>query len=245
MQVERLRRASRAARADGRPMSDGAPALESAGWRRARAARGVPGLALRYMLVERGSGALDARGQGAPARARRTASRAPRRSTCAISRSPGPTGSSSATSASTPTSSATPVEQLALERMKHGGFPQPATCSTTRSRSRSSSPASRCAPSTPTGSRAGSGSAPSAPGEALEGRPGELPHGTLVIADEVRPLALLFGALGARPRRPAEDQAHAARARSRSRACPTSRSRRRSGWRRRDPRRRIADGLRV
>lgn len=33
-------------------------------------------------------------------------------------------------------------------------------------------------------------------GEALAGRPGELPQGTLVIADERRPLALLFGATG-------------------------------------------------
>ena len=34
-------------------------------------------------------------------------------------------------------------------------------------------------------------------GESLEGRPGELPPGTLVIADEARPVALLFGAIGA------------------------------------------------
>jgi DNA/RNA-binding domain of Phe-tRNA-synthetase-like protein len=34
-------------------------------------------------------------------------------------------------------------------------------------------------------------------GEPLAGRPGPLPAGTLVIADEVRPLALLFGATGA------------------------------------------------
>jgi hypothetical protein len=34
-------------------------------------------------------------------------------------------------------------------------------------------------------------------GEGLEGRPGELPVGTLVIADERRPLALLFGAIAA------------------------------------------------
>jgi phenylalanyl-tRNA synthetase beta subunit len=36
----------------------------------------------------------------------------------------------------------------------------------------------------------------SAPGEGLEGRPGELPGGTLVVADEARPIALLFGATG-------------------------------------------------
>jgi DNA/RNA-binding domain of Phe-tRNA-synthetase-like protein len=33
-------------------------------------------------------------------------------------------------------------------------------------------------------------------GEALAGRPGDLPPGTLVIADERKPLALLFGATG-------------------------------------------------
>ena len=37
---------------------------------------------------------------------------------------------------------------------------------------------------------------PSVAAETLEGRPGELPQGTLVIADEVRPLSLLFGAVG-------------------------------------------------
>ncbi|HET9593516.1 MAG TPA: phenylalanine--tRNA ligase beta subunit-related protein [Solirubrobacterales bacterium] len=36
----------------------------------------------------------------------------------------------------------------------------------------------------------------SAPGESLPGAPGELPGGTLTIADEERPVALLFGATG-------------------------------------------------
>jgi DNA/RNA-binding domain of Phe-tRNA-synthetase-like protein len=36
----------------------------------------------------------------------------------------------------------------------------------------------------------------SAPGESLPGAPGELPAGTLTIADEERPVALLFGATG-------------------------------------------------
>jgi len=36
---------------------------------------------------------------------------------------------------------------------------------------------------------------PSAAGETLEGRPGDLPAGTLVVADDQRPLALLFGAV--------------------------------------------------
>lgn len=38
---------------------------------------------------------------------------------------------------------------------------------------------------------------PSIAGEGLEGRPGDLPPGTLLIADERRPLALLFGATAA------------------------------------------------
>ncbi len=41
----------------------------------------------------------------------------------------------------------------------------------------------------------GIGIRPSFEGEGLEGRPGALPEGTLVLTDEVRPLALLFGAL--------------------------------------------------
>lgn len=36
----------------------------------------------------------------------------------------------------------------------------------------------------------------SGPGEALAGRPGEMPQGTLVIADERAPAGLLFGATG-------------------------------------------------
>jgi phenylalanyl-tRNA synthetase beta subunit len=36
---------------------------------------------------------------------------------------------------------------------------------------------------------------PTGTGEALEGRPGELPVGTLVIADGQRPISLLFGAV--------------------------------------------------
>lgn len=38
---------------------------------------------------------------------------------------------------------------------------------------------------------------PSVAGEGLEGRPGALPEGTLVLADEIRPLGLLFGAIAA------------------------------------------------
>ena len=76
-----------------------------AGWIAAELPRGVPGLALRYTVGRARLGPSTARGQGAAADALGPLLRARRRSTCATSRSPGPTGSSSATSGSTPTSS--------------------------------------------------------------------------------------------------------------------------------------------
>ena len=88
----------------------------------------------------------------------------------------------------------TPVEQLALERMKHGGF---------RSRSLLDDALTVAIVESGVAIRAfdadriegGLGIRGSAPGEGLEGRPGELPPGTLVVADEVRPVALLFAAI--------------------------------------------------
>ena len=87
----------------------------------------------------------------------------------------------------------TPVEELALERMKAGGF---------KSRSRlddaltvaiiESGVAVRALRRRPCQRPAGIRT--SAAGESLEGRPGELPPGTLVVADDQRPLSLLFGA---------------------------------------------------
>ena len=87
----------------------------------------------------------------------------------------------------------TPIEALVLERMKHGGFVSRSllddalTIATVESRvAMRAFDADRVA-GTP-------GIRPSAESEALEGRPGELPTGTLVIADRERPLGLLFGA---------------------------------------------------
>jgi DNA/RNA-binding domain of Phe-tRNA-synthetase-like protein len=89
----------------------------------------------------------------------------------------------------------TPVEQLALERMKHGTF---------RSQSLLDDALTIAVIESGVALRAfdadrvagGLGLRGSAPGEGLEGRPGELPGGTLVVADEARPIALLFGATG-------------------------------------------------
>lgn len=88
----------------------------------------------------------------------------------------------------------TPVEALALERMKRGGFrsanllDDALTIATIESGvALRAFDADRI--SGEPGIRA------SAPGEQLEGRPRELPQGTIVIADAVRPISLLFGAL--------------------------------------------------
>jgi DNA/RNA-binding domain of Phe-tRNA-synthetase-like protein len=87
----------------------------------------------------------------------------------------------------------TPVEELALDRMKHGGFrshnllDDALTIAIVESGvAVRAFDADRV--SGPLGIR------PTAAGEQLEGRPGELPPGTLVVADAERPLSLLFGA---------------------------------------------------
>jgi DNA/RNA-binding domain of Phe-tRNA-synthetase-like protein len=87
----------------------------------------------------------------------------------------------------------TPVEALALERMKQGGF---------QSRSRLDDALTIAIMESGVAVRAfdaqrmlGSpGIRQTAPGEAIAGRPGELPAGTLVIADSEQPLGFLFGA---------------------------------------------------
>lgn len=89
----------------------------------------------------------------------------------------------------------TPVEAIALERLKKGGFVSRSllddalTIATMESGvALQAFDADRVEP--PLGLR------PTVEGEGLDGRPGTLPPGTLVIADSVRPVALLFGAVG-------------------------------------------------
>jgi DNA/RNA-binding domain of Phe-tRNA-synthetase-like protein len=87
----------------------------------------------------------------------------------------------------------TPVEELVLERMKHGGFvsrnllDDALTIATIES-----GVALRAFDADRVAGRPGIRT--TGAGEALAGRSGELPAGTLVIADEQHPLALLFGA---------------------------------------------------
>lgn len=89
----------------------------------------------------------------------------------------------------------TPVEQLALDRLREGGF---------KTRGLPADALTIATVETGIALRAFDAERlegmlcirDSAPGESLRGRPGELAHGTLVIADERTPAGLLFGATG-------------------------------------------------
>jgi DNA/RNA-binding domain of Phe-tRNA-synthetase-like protein len=97
----------------------------------------------------------------------------------------------------------TPVEAVALERMKRGGFISRSLLDDALTIAIiESGVALRAFDAGRSEGRLGIRQ--TEPREGLEGRPGELPSGTLVIADEARPLGLLFGATaagrGVRPR---------------------------------------------
>src|SRR3954454_20514757 len=89
----------------------------------------------------------------------------------------------------------TPVEQLTLDRLHDGGFP---------TRGLPEDALNIAIVETGVALRAFDADRlagalcirDSGPGEALPGTPGELPSGTLTIADEERPIAFLFGATG-------------------------------------------------
>jgi DNA/RNA-binding domain of Phe-tRNA-synthetase-like protein len=89
----------------------------------------------------------------------------------------------------------TPVEQLALDRLQDGGF---------KTRGLPADALTIATVETGIALRAFDARKlegalcirDSAPGESLPGRPGDLSHGTLVIADERAPAGLLFGATG-------------------------------------------------
>lgn len=90
----------------------------------------------------------------------------------------------------------TPVEELALQRMKHGGFPSRSLLDDALTIAiAESGVALRAFDAGRVTGRPGIRT--TAAGEELEGRPAQLPSGTLVVADEQRPLSLLFGALAA------------------------------------------------
>jgi len=169
--------------------------LAEAGWVSADLRDELPGLALRYVVVERGSG--------------RTPRAVKERLARLSDRFSGPQAINLRHQAIPwayrvfyrhigldPDEQHTPVEAVALERIKKGGFvSQNLLDDALTIGIIESSVALRAFDAERVEGRIGI--RPTQPGEPLDGRPGPLPEGTLVIADESRPLALLFGAVGA------------------------------------------------
>jgi DNA/RNA-binding domain of Phe-tRNA-synthetase-like protein len=91
-----------------------------------------------------------------------------------------------------PDETRTPVEQVALDRMRLGGFKSRNVVDDALTISTAEiGVALRAFDADRIEGRLGL--RPSAPGEKFEGRVSSLPSGTLVIADEKRPVAILFG----------------------------------------------------
>ena len=171
-------------------MSEAPP---EAGWIAPELSEELPGLALRYITVERGSG------RSSPAvkeRLRMLASRFSGGQAINLRHQPIPwayrvfyrhIGLD-------PDEQPTPVEAYVLERMRAGGFKSQTVLDDALTIAVvESGVALRAFDADKVEGRPGI--RPTEAGEALEGRPGDLPDGTLVVADEVRPLSLLFGAL--------------------------------------------------
>jgi DNA/RNA-binding domain of Phe-tRNA-synthetase-like protein len=170
-------------------------AVPESGWISPQLRDELPGLALRYLLIERGSG--------------RTPKPVKERLATMSNRFSGPQAINLRHQpipwayrvfyrhiGLDPDEQPTPVEAVALERMKRGGFvSQNLLDDALTIGIIESGVALRAFDADRVQGRLGI--RPTAPGEPLEGRPGGLPGGTLVIADESRPLALLFGAVAA------------------------------------------------
>jgi DNA/RNA-binding domain of Phe-tRNA-synthetase-like protein len=175
------------------PVSSEAP--PERGWLDPALAEEFPGLGLRYVVIERGSGRSP---RELKQRLRGLADRFSGGQAINLRHQPIPwayrvffrhIGLD-------PDEQPTPVEGQILERMRHGGF---------RSRSVLDDALTIAIVESGVALRAFDadrvagtpGIRPSLAGEQLEGRPGDLPAGTLVIVDSERPLGLLFGATAA------------------------------------------------
>jgi DNA/RNA-binding domain of Phe-tRNA-synthetase-like protein len=153
-----------------------------------------PGLSLRYVTIERGSGRSP---RSVKERLKRLASRISGGQAINLRHQPIPwayrvffrhIGLD-------PDETRTPVEQLSLDRMQHGGFKSQNLLDDALTIAIvESGVALRAFDADMVEGRLGVRTTEE--GEELEGRPGALPAGTLVIADEKRPLGLLFGATG-------------------------------------------------
>ena len=169
-------------------------AVPEAGWISPELREEFPGLALRYLVLGRGSGRSP---RELKHRLAQMSNRFSGPQAIALRHQPIPWAYRVffRQIGLDPDEQPTPVEAVALERIKQGGFVSRSllddalTIAIIESRV-----ALRAFDADRTEGRLGIRQ--SAEGEELEGRPGPLPTGTLVIADESRPLALLFGATG-------------------------------------------------
>jgi DNA/RNA-binding domain of Phe-tRNA-synthetase-like protein len=167
-------------------------AIPEAGWVSGELREELPGLGVRYLIVERGSG--------------RSPRHVKERLAQMSNRFSGPQAINLRHQAIPlayrtfyrhigldPDVQRTPVEAVALERIRKGGFvSQNLLDDALTIAIIESGVALRAFNADRHQGRLGI--RVTEPGEGLEGRSGELPPGTLVIADEARPLALLFGA---------------------------------------------------
>jgi DNA/RNA-binding domain of Phe-tRNA-synthetase-like protein len=169
-----------------------ADAVPEAGWVAPDLREEFPGLALRYLLIEHGSGRSP---RELKARLARMSDRFSGPQAIALRHKPIPYAYRVffRQIGLDPDEQPTPVEAVALERMKRGGFVSQSLLDDALTIAIiESGVALRAFDAGRADGRLGIRT--TAEGEGLEGRPGALPTGTLVIADEARPLALLFGA---------------------------------------------------
>ena len=172
----------------------GGDAVPEAGWVSVELREELPGLGLRYLVVERGSGRSSRQLKN---RLAKMSNRFSGPQAIALRHRPIPWAYRVffRQIGLDPDEQPTPVEAVALERIKRGGFISRSLLDDALTIAIiESGVAMRAFDADRANGQLGIRQ--SAAGEALEGRPGPLPEGTLVIADEARPLALLFGATG-------------------------------------------------
>jgi len=172
-------------------MSD--EAVAEAGWVSPELRDEFPGLALRYLSIERGSGRTS---RPVKERLARLSDRFSGPQAINLRHRPIPSAYRVFYRhiGLDPDQQPTPVEAVALERIKRGGFvSQNLLDDALTIGIIESGVALRAFDADRV--RGPLGIRPTEPGEGLEGRPGGLPAGTLVIADQSEPVALLFGAV--------------------------------------------------
>ncbi len=168
-------------------------AVPEAGWVSPELREEFPGLGLRYLTIEHGSGRSP---RHVKSRLAQMSNRFSGPQAIALRHKPIPWAYRVffRQIGLDPDEQPTPVEAIALERIKRGAFVSQSLLDDALTIAIiESGVALRAFDADRASGRIGIRQTEG--GEGLEGRPGALPPGTLVIADEARPLALLFGAI--------------------------------------------------